>query len=94
MRELYDFDFNHPHNVVLQYVYDWGIIGGGAGLLILSWLGIRLFSTNDNGSSVRFVSIAGFTATLAISMIEGTLFHPLPIFICIALVSPALIVKK
>lgn len=90
MFEQYQYDFNHPHNVVLQYMYDWGIVGGMAALMILACLGWRLFTIKNQGSTVRFLSIAGFCATLAIAMIEGTLFHPLPILIAIAMVSPAL----
>ncbi len=90
MLEKYQFDFNHPHNVILQYIYDWGIFGGTAALIMLAWLGWRLLSIDNPGSTLRFLSIGGFCATLAIAMIEGTLFHPLPILAAILMIAPAL----
>lgn len=91
----YGFENNHPHNFVLQYIYDWGIIGGAAALIALTWLGLRLFQFKNQVSTIRFLSLAGFTGTLSIAMIEGTLFHPLPMLIGSALIAPALgLVKK
>lgn len=90
MLEKYHYDFNHPHNVILQYIYDWGIFGGLAALVILLSVGGRLLASRPQGSAVRFLAIAAFCTTLTIAMIEGTLFHPLPILMTIAMISPAL----
>jgi O-antigen ligase len=86
----YGFENNHPHNFVLQYIYDWGIIGGTAALIALAWLGMQLFQFKNQVSMTRFLSLSGFIGTLGVAMVEGTLFHPLPMLIGIALIAPAL----
>lgn len=88
------YPYNHPHNFILQAVYDWGIVGGGLVLALLGWLGFTLFASTDGPSEQRFLSISGYVGLLTIGMIEGTLFHPLPIVIVIALMSPQLVCHR
>jgi O-antigen ligase len=91
---LNGYPFNHPHNFVLQFIYDWGIFGGSCALLLLSSLGWAIFRSKDAPANRRFVAISGFVGVVTIGLIEGTLFHPLPIVIGITLIAPALVYEK
>lgn len=82
--------YNHPHNVILQFIYDWGLLGGAAGLAIFLWLGIALWNNRNVPLEARFVALAAYTCIISISMIEGTLFHPLPMVIGMLMMAPAL----
>lgn len=90
MFEITGFAYNHPHNFILQFAFDWGVVGALAMILILTTLGWHLVKLRNRHSPARFASVAGFSTVIAIAMIEGTLFHPLPIFIGMALIAPAL----
>jgi O-antigen ligase len=88
MRDAYGFDFNHPHNVVLQYVYDWGVIGGSIAIMLLSLLGAQILKRKTSDPASTFVAIMAFVTICATAMVDSPLFHPLPIMIAIALISP------
>jgi O-antigen ligase len=82
--------FNHPHNFVLQYIYDWGFIGAMFALLLLGWLGFRILMTKDKSPEVRFLALSAFAGVATMGLIDGALFYPLPILIAIACIAPCL----
>jgi O-antigen ligase len=90
MQRLYPIDINHPHNFVLQYVYDWGIIGGAAGLGLIVVLGFNIWQSTCQDRTLRFTAIAAYIATCSAAMIDSPLFHPLPIIVAITLIAPVL----
>lgn len=86
MNSIYGFDFNQPHQLVLQYIYDWGLLGGGAaGLLLLflffSCLGISRVS-ND---AAAYAAVSALCTIAVISMIDGAFYYPLSIVLAVAL---------
>ncbi len=88
MREAYGFDFNHPHQFILQYVYDWGVIGGGAGGLLLILLFFACLQRCRQYNDVAaYGSISALCTIAAVSMIDGALFYPLSIFITVLAVA-------
>jgi O-antigen ligase len=80
--------YNHPHNFILQFVYDWGLIGGTMALSLLAWFGLAVLRATSSQADERFLSLAGLTCLIATALIEGTLFHPLPIIVAIACMAP------
>jgi O-Antigen ligase len=86
----FGYPYNHPHNFVLQFVYDWGVIGGGLALMLLARFGFAILTSDQGTDEERFLSISGFVALIVMALIEGTLFHPLPIVIAITLMTPHL----
>jgi O-antigen ligase len=90
MELLTGLPFNHPHNFVLQLVYDWGIVGGGLALTLIAGLGFMLLRSDEGTVDERFLSLSGFVGTIAMASIDGALFYPLPIIIAVALISPHL----
>jgi O-Antigen ligase len=90
MHRIYGIDLNHPHNVVLQYAYDWGVIGAAVGLSLLAMLGYSIWRSSQQDQTLRFVAIAAFVMMCATAMIDSMLVYPLPIIIAIALMAPVL----
>ncbi|MFZ1738987.1 O-antigen ligase family protein [Sphingorhabdus sp.] len=85
-----NYPYNHPHNSILQFAYDWGIVGAIFALALLAWLGIMLLLKSRSCGRNGWAALSAFVCLLAISAVEGTLFHPLPIVLALALMAPAL----
>lgn len=72
-----DVNWRHtqPHNVVLQFLISWGIIGTIGGLWLLARL---IFATHRTGmSDARLRPLTAMLhALLAMSMLEGMLYYP------------------
>ena len=79
---------NHPHNFILQYLYDWGFVGGIMALLLLAILGLKIWHKSDADPMFRFVAIAAFVTICCMALIDSPLFHPLPIMIALTLIAP------
>lgn len=88
MKNLYGYGFNHPHQFVLQYVYDWGLLGGGAACILLLTLFLKSLmyarSVND-ASAYAAISILCIIAT--ISSIDGALYYPMSIVLASTVVA-------
>lgn len=84
------YPYNHPHNFILQFLYDWGLIGAICAIILLGRLGFSIFTSRSESRKIKFIAAGGFTCTVAIAMIEGTLFHPLPMALTIAMIAPLL----
>jgi O-antigen ligase len=88
MGKLYGYDLDNPHNFALQYLYDWGIMGGGAALALLAWLGLLIYRARHNQPIVVFSAIAGYAILLFIGQLEGMLYHPLKMLLVMAMIAP------
>ncbi len=88
MAALNGYPFNHPHNFILQLTYDWGALGGGLVLAFITWLGWFIISTPTTHKNLHFLAIATYASVLSMALVEGTLFHPLPILLGVALIGP------
>jgi O-antigen ligase len=88
MAALNGYPYNHPHNFILQFLYDWGVIGGGLILALMAGLGLAVISKSGTGRDRRFLAICAYASLLSMALVEGTLFHPLPILLAIALIVP------
>ena len=60
---------------------------------LLGWLGIRILLKSRANRELGWLALSGYICLLAISLVEGTLFHPLPIVIAIVLMAPLLAAK-
>lgn len=88
MRETYGFDFNHPHQFILQYFYDWGIIGGtAAGLLLLMLFLWCVKVGRQYNDAVSYASLSALCTIAAVGMIDGALFYPFSIFLALLAVA-------
>ena len=85
-------EFNHPHNVLLQVLLQWGFLGAvcffSLGALLL-WRCNKALKTRDT-RDLPALLVAG--SLLIMSLYEGSLFHPYPIMMIA--VSMALIIAS
>ncbi|MFC4291799.1 O-antigen ligase family protein [Sphingorhabdus arenilitoris] len=94
MNAAYGIDFNHPHNFILQFTYDWGVIGAASagGLMILFMLAILKRSSKTPLSG--YAGLAGFLTLITIAMVDGALFYPLTIIMALTMVAPIFVTVK
>jgi O-antigen ligase len=88
MSEIYNYDLDNPHNFVFQYIYDWGLLGGCAGLMLLAFLGRAIFRRRDKEPMVVFSAISGFSLLMFVGLLEGMLYHPMKIMLVMLMIAP------
>ena len=82
-----DADFQaHPHNVILQVLMAWGLIGLAALAVVGGWL-ISLLLKGDRVATAPFG--IGACALAAHAMIDGALYDVAPVFVFAAVVGTA-----
>lgn len=89
MSEKYGYDLDNPHNFVLQFAYDWGLIGLTIALALLAMIGAGIYKMPIVSPLASFCAISGYTLMLTIGMLEGMFYHPLKMLLVSALVAPA-----
>lgn len=67
--------YKHPHNSPLQFIFDWGLLGGVAMLLLLAFTYLHLVLSKQIDSGLRTFGLLGATTMLAFSMLDGILFY-------------------
>jgi len=79
-----------PHNVFIQFLVEWGIVGTSLFLLLLikaTWAGIKLHILNkDNYISPTALAAGAVICTLSVNALtDGTYYHPQPsVYLAIA----------
>lgn len=90
MTSIYGLNRNHPHQLVLQYIYDWGVLGGGAaGLLLLSLFVSCLGRSRVIDDAAAYAGVSALCTIAAISMIDGAFYYPMSIVLAAAAVATA-----
>lgn len=70
--------YNHPHNLALQLMMQWGVVGTflfAAIMVRLGWKTLPLFKAP---TALTYPCLAVMTGLLAVSMVDGPFFYPLP----------------
>lgn len=89
MDAKYRYDLDNPHNFILQFGYDWGILGLAVALLLLILGSVRLFKLPIISPLATFCAVSGLMLMLSIGMLEGMFYHPLKMLLASALIAPA-----
>ncbi len=89
MDAKYRYDLDNPHNFILQFGYDWGIVGLAVALLLLILGSVRLFKLPTVSPLATFCAVSGLMLMLSIGLLEGMFYHPLKMLLVSALVAPA-----
>ncbi len=81
--------WNHPHNSVLQALFDWGFIGTAA-LAVLAVLALkRTMTALKTDLTFTLPALSAVAGLLAMSLLEGSLYHVYPtmvILTCLAVI--------
>jgi O-antigen ligase len=75
--------YRHPHNFVLQVIFDWGFAGGGAFLVLVSLALAAALRRTHLGATHGQLAIFGAVSMLAFALVDGILFYPYPILITV-----------
>lgn len=80
--------FNHPHNVFVQYFYQWGFVGLVLMMLLLILAIRHVRRTIKSGPDPSLPALMGFSCLLGFSLVDGTLYYPYPVMmllVCLCL---------
>lgn len=73
--------YKHPHQNILQFLFDWGWVGGGLFLCLLAMLAFKAFFVSQCSTSTKLVSAMVVATLLGFSFVDGVYFYPLTIAI-------------
>ena len=73
--------YNHPHNSVLQFTYEWGLVGGGALLCLLALLFWHIFRASVARPNEMLPLFLAATSMATFSLIDGVFYYNLPIML-------------
>jgi O-antigen ligase len=82
--------YNHPHNSVLQFLYQWGIIGTAFALTIVGPIIANYRKAARTFPEAALPAIGALTGLLLMSLLEGSLYHVFPlmvVIICLAVLA-------
>ncbi|AKM07524.1 O-antigen ligase family protein [Pelagerythrobacter marensis] len=74
---------NHPHNAVLQFLYQWGIVGTAGLALMLSASAMQLRRLARHAEGTDLAAFGTLAGLVAIAMLEGALYHTYPVMIAV-----------
>ena len=83
--ELAGGTYKHPHNSIVQFVFDWGFIGGALFILLLAYTAFMAFFRSNSSTDIKLLSAMGLTTIFAYSLVDGVLFYSYPIALFIVL---------
>jgi len=82
--------FLHPHNAILQWLLAWGLTGALPACIVLGRLLWRAWrKTVARAAPARVFALALALAIAANAMIDGSLYHPYPVFLFAAFLAMA-----
>jgi O-antigen ligase len=72
-------DYNHPHNVVLQILLQWGLVGGLCFAVLAALIARTFYIETATEPRAHLPAFLVVVSLLTMSLFEGTLYHPYPI---------------
>ncbi|HWK42939.1 MAG TPA: O-antigen ligase family protein [Croceibacterium sp.] len=82
--------YRHPHDFILQAIFDWGMIGGGAFLLMLGVGMIAASKVRRGICPIAKMAFFGALSMLGYAALDGILFYPPTIGITFILIATAI----
>ncbi len=73
----------HPHQSVLQFFFDWGLVGGGMFLCLFAVLLFKAFFNSDCLPTTKLVSALMVSTLIGFSFVDGVFFYPITIAITV-----------
>jgi O-antigen ligase len=75
--------WNHPHNSVLQFLYQWGIIGTSCVLVIVTPILARVRHVVSRYPDIILPALGPLCGLVMMSLLEGSLYHVFPLMVVI-----------
>ncbi|AMO72116.1 O-antigen ligase family protein [Sphingorhabdus sp. M41] len=73
--------FKHPHQSILQFLFDWGLVGGGIFLCLFGMLLCKAFVRSECNPATKLVSALMVSTLIGFSFVDGVFFYPVTIAI-------------
>lgn len=73
--------YNHPHNSVLQFAYEWGIIGAFSLIALLAILAVRSLKATVKDPEAKLGMFFAASSMAFFSLIDGVFYYNLPIML-------------
>lgn len=67
--------YRHPHDFVLQVIFDWGFLGGGAFLALIGLSLAAALRSRRNPSAHGQLAVFGAISMLSFALLDGILFY-------------------
>lgn len=74
---------NHPHNAILQYLYQWGLIGTAGLVMMLVSTARNIRIAMRRPSVIDLAAVGAAMGLVAVAMLEGALYHVYPVMIVV-----------
>jgi len=75
--------FNHPHNIVLQTLVQWGGVGFLCYFSLLGLVAWRVIGIARTGDPIFIAPFLAGASLVTMSFYEGSLYHPYPIMVVV-----------
>lgn len=82
--------YRHPHDFVLQALFEWGILGGGAFLLAIALALLAAWRRHRHGALDKKLALFGAVSMLCFALLDGVLFYSYTTFITLMFLGYAL----
>lgn len=73
--------FKHPHQSILQFLFDWGFVGASMFLCLLAMLVYKAYFASMCTSSTKLISALVLSTLFGYSLVDGIYFYPYTIAI-------------
>lgn len=73
--------YNHPHNALLQFLFQWGLLGTSALATMLYRTFASLPTALRHDRALALPALGAGTGLFAMATLEGSLYHPYPVMI-------------
>lgn len=80
----------HPHDFLLQVLFDWGMVGGGAFLALLALGVYSAWESRQKATNSGRVGMFGVVCMLAYAALDGIIFYPFTIGVTLIFMVAAL----
>ncbi|MDT9598008.1 O-antigen ligase family protein [Sphingosinicella rhizophila] len=79
--------FNHPHNIFLQLLIQWGMLGAACFLALTAYLGWHFVKRAQDGSPQAIPAFLAAAGLATMSLYEGSLYHPYPVMMLVVAIA-------
>ncbi|WP_260483661.1 O-antigen ligase family protein [Sphingomicrobium flavum] len=70
-----------PHNTVLQFLFNWGWVGGTIALILLGWLGLAVTRRARGAPGLAFCGFLLVASCFAFGVVDEPFFDVMPIYL-------------
>ncbi len=82
--------YNHPHNSIIQMLFQWGLVGATCFFALFGWAWFRLWQIAKQQPEIGLPAFMVVSSLFGFSLVEGSLYHTWPVMIMAAVTALAM----